>query len=337
MVVHAGGKKSSFGRVTSSTEKGKKAIATDEDSYDLDGTRLFQIKGTDSINTRATQVEEKAAFLNSNDVFFLETPKERFIWCGTGCTGDEREFAKSIREKIAPGEYTMILEGREPEAFWAAIGGKGPYLSPKGEVVEATEPRLFQMSNNKGYFYAEEIFQWDQDDLIEDDVMLLDTGKEVFTWVGNGANADEKKQSFKAAEDYIKDDPSGRKVEDVCFLSISQGYEPVNFTGHFISWNPHKWSGGKTYEEMKAAALSENKDPATFATKSLAVAAQEMSFQEYPYADLVSNPHESVDKTKKEMYLSDAEFQQYMGITKEAYNAMPAWKRSGLKKKAKLY
>ena len=70
MVVHAGGKASGFKN------------RADSDSYDVDGTRLFHIRGTNEFNTRAVQVEEKASSLNSNDCFVLETPQCTYIWYG---------------------------------------------------------------------------------------------------------------------------------------------------------------------------------------------------------------------------------------------------------------
>lgn len=54
----------------------------EQDSYDTDGTRLFQIRGTNDYNTRAIQVPEKAASLNSGDVFCLETPSNMWLWMG---------------------------------------------------------------------------------------------------------------------------------------------------------------------------------------------------------------------------------------------------------------
>ena len=54
----------------------------DTDSYDVDGTRLFHVRGTNEFNTRAVQVEEVASSLNSNDCFVLETPKCTYVWYG---------------------------------------------------------------------------------------------------------------------------------------------------------------------------------------------------------------------------------------------------------------
>ena len=70
MVVHSGGRASGFKN------------RMDKDSYDVDGTRLFHVRGTDAINCRAVQVEEVAGSLNSNDCFILETPASTYVWYG---------------------------------------------------------------------------------------------------------------------------------------------------------------------------------------------------------------------------------------------------------------
>ena len=123
----------------------------DKDRYDTDGTRLFQIRGTTAFNTRAIQVPERAASLNSGDSFILETPGKVWLWAGKGSTGDEREFAKNISKSIAPREYEIISEGSEPEAFWSALGGKEPYAQVKANNdAIVREARLFQCTNAVG-------------------------------------------------------------------------------------------------------------------------------------------------------------------------------------------
>ena len=70
MVTFMGGKASGFKNVH------------DHDTYDADGTRLFQVRGTCEADVRAEQRPEVAASLNSDDVFILETPEKTYIWCG---------------------------------------------------------------------------------------------------------------------------------------------------------------------------------------------------------------------------------------------------------------
>ena len=83
MVVHSGGKASAFRNLA------------DVDSYDVDGTRLFHVRGTNEFDTRAVQVEEKASSLNSNDCFVLETPATTYIWYG----------------KVGPNVIAAVTEG----------------------------------------------------------------------------------------------------------------------------------------------------------------------------------------------------------------------------------
>ena len=44
-----------------------------------------------------------------------------------------------------------------------------------------------------------------------------------------------------------------------------------------------------------------------------------------------------VDPAKKEEYLSDAEFVQVLGLQKEEFSSLPAWKQVNLKKNAGLF
>lgn len=71
MVVFMGGKASGFKNIH------------DHDTYDVDGTRLFQVRGLSDIDTRACQRPEVAASLNSDDVFVLETPSLTYLWKGS--------------------------------------------------------------------------------------------------------------------------------------------------------------------------------------------------------------------------------------------------------------
>uniref|UniRef100_A0A8B9VAF5 Gelsolin-like domain-containing protein n=1 Tax=Anas zonorhyncha TaxID=75864 RepID=A0A8B9VAF5_9AVES len=89
--------------------------------------RLFQVRGTSEMNTKATEVPARASSLNSNDVFLLATNQVCYLWCGKGCSGDEREMAKMVADIVSRRDKHTILEGQEPAEFWEALGGKAPY------------------------------------------------------------------------------------------------------------------------------------------------------------------------------------------------------------------
>lgn len=330
MVVHAGGHASGFKN------------RDDKDSYDTDGTRLFQVRGTNDWNTRAIQVEEEPASLNSGDVFLLESPHGNFIWFGKGCSGDEREYGRQIQKAIV-GNKTVdtVMEGSEPNEFWTALGydisnGRPHYAEVKEDQTdEYHEPRLFQCSNARGYFYVEEIYDFDQEDLIEDDVMILDAFFEVFVWIGEGAKPVERKEALKTAKEYIDSDPTSRTSEDTVIMVIKQGREPTNFRCHFFAWDDEKWSNGMNYEQLKAA-LGSGEVAAVSADQALDAFSTN---NKIPYEQLKNSEGlpDTVDLTMKEAYLSDEEFEAVFKMTRAAFNALPKWKQAGKKKEVGLF
>ena len=58
----------------------------------------------------------------------------------------------------------------------------------------------------------------------------------------------------------------------------------------------------------------------------------------YPYATLISEEIPAdVDPSKKESYLSDAEFEKKFGCDRAAFESSPSWKKVVLKKKVGLF
>jgi hypothetical protein len=253
----------------------------------------------------------------------------------------------------------IVMEGRETDDFWAVFAkdgkgfatestppGKEKYAtSDSAAAVDAPDPRLFQCSNNKGYFYAEEVFDFAQEDLCVDDVMLLDAFADVFIWIGERANAEERKGALELAKTYIEKDGSGRDAKDTCFQVLKQGMEPPNFTCHFFGWKDGKFGGGKTYEELKAEMQAKNPDAGSM-TMSL-----DDELNKYQpggtilaldvllgmSAEELVKKHPEIDATKKEDYLSDEDFEKAFKMKREDYMSKPAWKRTGLRKAAGLF
>lgn len=331
ITILQGGVESGFRKKGSETEQ------TDE----MPDQRLFHIKCVNDY-VKSLELQCRAASLNSNDSFVLLTRHKTYIWYGKGCDAEERYTGKLLAEKVdrkmligSNGFQVQMVEmeeGNEPDEFWECLGGKGDYASgvELEQLVNERPPRLFQMSNASGYFRVEEVYNFNQDDLIEEDTMLLDTGSTLFVWIGSGANDIEKKQGLLAAREYLKQDPSGRSEEEVQMLSVKQGMEPPSFTGHFQAWDSRKWSGGMTYDEMaKSMGFTQ--------LVSVDEELQKYSMK-HPYEVLVKQVvPEGVDIVNKERYLTDSDFEDIFGMTLEEYDTLPQWKRLRLKKSVKLF
>ncbi|KAL2090020.1 hypothetical protein ACEWY4_014708 [Coilia grayii] len=202
-------------------------------------TRLFHIRQSSTRATRAVEVEPSAAFLNTNDVFVLKTQDSMFLWRGVGATEEEKAAAKYVTSFLG-GSATEVAEGKEPAAFWSALGGKRDYQSSRSLQKAIKPPRLFGCSNKSGRLIAEEVpGDFTQSDLATDDVMLLDTWDQIFLWIGNEANEVERTGSGKIAKEYVDSDPAGRQGTPI--ITIKQGIEPPTFTGWFQAWDAKMW------------------------------------------------------------------------------------------------
>jgi len=325
MIVHDGGVASGF--------KNKK----DKDSFDVDGVSLFHVKGSNALNTRAVQVPEVAASLNSGDVFSLLTEGTVYIWKGKGASNEEQKVAANITA-IIQGDRKVVKvdEGKEPSQFWDALGGKGEYAAGKDLGDDAKEPRLFQLSTAGDGFSVTECFNFNQDDLIKDDVMLLDTFTEVFVWLGSDCSREEKDLSIKTALEYVQNAPDGRSADTPVF-KVFAGAEPPNFTAHFLGWDPKK---AKEFGDPYLKALEAmKKSGGASVTRATAddIGYKPWSSTVVTLDDLKAGKVANIDPSKKEMYLATEIFTKTFGCSKQDWETRPQWKRNAEKKKVGLF
>ncbi|XP_065656338.1 advillin isoform X2 [Hydra vulgaris] len=324
MIVYRGGKASGFrGHQQELQESGF--------------PRLFQVRG--QTIKKALEVEPCAASLNSNDVFVLVSQKNGYLWYGKGCIGDERELAKELAFRVAPrysNDFVVIPEGKEPKEFWDLLGGIGEYSSGSifQEAIPEYPPRLFLCSTASGKFEVEELFNFTQNDLDVNDVMILDTHDTVFIWLGNQCTETERKLASKTAMDYVNTDPSGRDPEKVQKLVVKQGFEPLNFTGCFPAWDSTVFSHGKSYERLKQEL--NNKFAGIIMVDEYI---KEFSLdRKLPLSALqTNNVPNGVDPRRKEYYLTPEEFLSTFGMTLAQYDQLPQWKKDEKKKSVKLF
>ncbi|CAI5649028.1 unnamed protein product [Oreochromis niloticus] len=221
----------------------KGGTSRENDESEAADTRLFQIRANPAGNTRAVEVEPSSSRLNSNDVFLLVSPSGSWMWKGSRSNSDELKGAEQLAEilHVIP---TLLDEGEEQDGFWDTLGGQQDYCRSARlkNKMEAHPPRLFACSNKTGNFKVDEVpGELTQDDLAPDDVMILDTWDQVFVWIGNEAQEEEKTQAVTSAECYIESDPANRDPRTP-IVTVKQGFEPPTFTSWYLGWEYEYWS-----------------------------------------------------------------------------------------------
>ncbi|KAK2976889.1 hypothetical protein RJ640_010812 [Escallonia rubra] len=221
-----------------------------DETYTADCVALIQISGTSVHNNKAVQVDAVATSLNSNECFLLQSGSSIFSWHGNQSTFEQQQLAVKVAEFLKPGVATKhAKEGTESSTFWFALGGKQSYNSKKVAQDIVRDPHLFTFSLNKGVapifsthviWQVEEIYNFSQDDLLTEDVLILDTHAEVFVWVGQSVDPKEKQSAFEIGQKYIEMAASLDGLSPfVPLYKVTEGNEPCFFTT-FFSWEPAK-------------------------------------------------------------------------------------------------
>ncbi|CAD5220329.1 unnamed protein product [Bursaphelenchus xylophilus] len=233
---------------------------------------LYQMRANgSSVNTRTIQIETSAKNLNSAFGYILLVPNDQevvkkkkvaqngdadeelgdeeeeipkygdiYVWFGDKSDTYYHRTLRSIANEMlnAENNYDVveIYEGHEPEDFWTALGGKKKY-SKDAEFMNYT--RLFRCTNEKGHFcVSEKTVDFCQDDLDNDDVMIVDSGKYVLMWCGTTASEVECKLAYQAANAYVNN-LKMKGQERQLMLSV-KGLESKRFRELFHGWSHHK-------------------------------------------------------------------------------------------------
>nr|XP_019068875.1 villin-2 isoform X1 [Solanum lycopersicum] len=222
-----------------------------DETYTADSVALIRLSGTSVHNNKAVQVDAVPSSLNSNECFLLQSGSSLFSWHGNQSSYEQQQLAAKVAEFLKPGATVKhTKEGTESSAFWFALGGKQSYTSKKVAPEVSRDPHLFAYSFNKGKFEVEEIYNFAQDDLLTEDVLLLDTHAEVFVWVGQSADSKEKQSAFEIGQKYVEMAASLEGLSpNVPLYKITEGNEPCFFTT-FFSWDPAKASAhGNSFQK----------------------------------------------------------------------------------------
>ncbi|OVA00850.1 Villin headpiece [Macleaya cordata] len=265
------------GGISSGYRKSIEDKGLNDDSYTAEGVALIRISGTSLHNNKAVQVDAAAASLSSNDCFLLQSGSSLFTWHGNQSTVEQQQLAAKVAEFLKPGvTLKHTKEGTESSAFWFALGGKQSYTSKKEPQDIVRDPHLYTFSFNKGvcgpYLFlffpkqVSEVYNFSQDDLLTEDMLILDTHAEVFVWVGQSVDSKEKQKAFEIGQTYIELASALDGLSpDVTLYKVTEGNEPCFFTTYF-SWDSAKATvHGNSFEKklvllFGGAHASENQD-----------------------------------------------------------------------------
>jgi gelsolin len=178
--------------------------------------RLLHLKGKKKV--RLTQVDLHRESLNSGDVFILDAGLVIFQWNGKKAGPMEKQKGAQtsralVDERKGKPKVNVMEEGDKADAdFWKLLGGEGKVKTAEegGDDNEAEKgdiKRLFRLSDASGSMTFTEVAtgaKCKKNLLDSNDVFILDTGAEVFAWIGKGASPNEKKNALGFAQDYLK-------------------------------------------------------------------------------------------------------------------------------------
>lgn len=211
----------------------------------VDEPHLYRVKGTEK-GMSLQQVALSKSSLNQGDSFILFANNSSvWVWHGTGANPDEKSRANTVAENMCSRGTVATLESGESdedEAFWNYLGDGDISDADEGdeEVAEFT-PLLFKLSPDGQEKVAEgepvkvgfgkPTPKIPKSTLESTDIFLLDSGWEMFVWIGSEADRSEKVSAIAWADGYCKQDP---RTADLPLSLVKSGYEPSAFSAFFI-------------------------------------------------------------------------------------------------------
>ncbi|KAI3772098.1 hypothetical protein L6452_03273 [Arctium lappa] len=212
-----------------------------DETYKEDGVALFRVQGSGPENMQAIQVEPVASSLNSSYCYILHRDSSVFSWIGNLTTPEVQELVERQLDVIKPNMQSKLQkEGSESEQFWEILGGKCEYPSQKIARDAESDPHLFSCTFSKGDLKVTEIYNFNQDDLMTEDIFILDCHSSIFVWVGQQVDQKIKTEALVIGQKFLEHDFLLEKLSlETPIYIIAEGSEPQFFT-RFFTWDASK-------------------------------------------------------------------------------------------------
>ncbi|TKY47120.1 Villin-1 protein [Spatholobus suberectus] len=249
LIIFKGGNSSGYKKFIE-----EKGIVDETYKENLDA--LFRVQGTSPDNMQAIQVDQVSTSLNSSYCYILQSKASIYTWIGSLSPARDHNLLDRMVELLNPTWLPVsVREGNEPDIFWDALGGKSEY--PKGKEIQGfiDDPHLFALKITRGDFKVKEIYNYTQDDLITEDVLLLDCQREIYVWVGLHSVVKSKQEALNLGLKFLEMDVLVEGLSlNIPIYIVMEGHEPPFFT-HFFSWDHSKENIVGNSFERKLAIL----------------------------------------------------------------------------------
>jgi gelsolin len=174
--------------------------------------RLLHVCGTIK-NVRVVEVPLSAASLNSGDVFILDLGLAVHQWNGKQSNVAERNKAAQLVRAIDDERGSKVAvsvheEGDKDLAeFWQHLGGEKPVAaSAASSAPQSTGNKsLWRLSDASGTLTFTKVAEGklSRSQIDSNDVFIVDSGFEVFSWVGKSASVGERRTALQYALNYL--------------------------------------------------------------------------------------------------------------------------------------
>ncbi|KAI4306619.1 hypothetical protein L6164_029880 [Bauhinia variegata] len=230
-----------------------------DETYDENKVALFRVQGTSPDNMQAIQVDQVSTSLNSSYCYILQNGASIFTWIGSLSSARDHNLLDRVLELLNPTwQPISVREGNEPDSFWDAVGGKSEY--PKGKEIQGyiEDLHLFVLDVKRGDIKVKEIYNFTQDDLITEDVLVLHCQREVYVWVGLHSGVRSKQEALNLGLKFIEMDVLVEDLSlDIPIYIVTEGHEPLFFT-RFFAWDHSKVHFHGNSFERKLSILKGN-------------------------------------------------------------------------------
>ncbi|ERE76391.1 villin-like protein, partial [Cricetulus griseus] len=313
-------------------------------------TRLFHMQGADSHNTQTMEVPARASSLASSDIFFLITKDSGYLWFGKGCNGDQREMARKVVTVFTGHNMETVLEGQEPPHFWEALGGRAPYPSNKRRGASPLAGWVFLWLGEGAGERKKEAVAWGHEYLrthpaersLDTPIILVKQGHEPATFTGWFVTWD----PYKWTNNQTYEEVVERRPRPASAISEITA-EVHNF--QLTQWPTDNKGGPSTLLASRDSQDSpendpelglgvDGKNPSKSPSSHCSSSVVNGSLpRERLVHQAVEDLPQGVDPACKEFYLSDSDFQDIFGKSKEEFYSMAKWKQLQEKKKLGLF